>query len=131
MVARRQLQVEVVGPLIQRVRLSPLLGLLLQPFDIGVELATVDPPYPPATKLDPRQLTGSHERVGLRSADVQVRRDVLESEEAGFDTRGPATILSGFLHSRNRTIPMRRFLGFPVDCARLPLLAVNRPGRRG
>ena len=58
-------------------RPRPFLGLLVEPFDVGLELSLVDAPHSPATDLDRGELARSHERVDLRDADAQVGGNVL------------------------------------------------------
>ena len=66
-------------------RLRPRLGLLVESLEVGLELRPIYAPNPTAAKLDSRKVSGSNERVDLRHADVQVRRNVLEGQEPGLD----------------------------------------------
>ena len=66
-------------------RLSPRLGLLVESLDVALELLTVDPPHAAAADLDGRQLSRPDQGVHLRHAHAQIRRDVLQREEAGLD----------------------------------------------
>lgn len=64
---------------------SPRLGLFVEPFDIGLELLPVDPPYAPAPDLDRGELARPNERVDLRDADAQVGGNAVQRQEAGLD----------------------------------------------
>lgn len=57
--------------------LGPLLGFLVKPLDVLLQLPSVDAPYASAPDLDRRQLSGPHQRVHLGDADAQIDRHVL------------------------------------------------------
>lgn len=65
--------------------LSPRLGLLVEPFDVCLQLLPVDPPHAASADLYSGELSGSNERVHLGNAHAEVRGHVLEREEAGLD----------------------------------------------
>ena len=63
-------------------RQRPLAGLLEKPFDVDVELVAIDSPYAASAKLYCRQFPRAHQRVDLRSADIEVPGGLLEGIEA-------------------------------------------------
>jgi hypothetical protein len=65
--------------------LRPLLGLLVKPFHVGLELGAVHPPDTAASDLDGGELTGSDQGVDLGDAHRQVCGHVFKSEESGLD----------------------------------------------
>jgi hypothetical protein len=73
---------------VQRMRSGPLLGLVVEPFHVGLQLTFVDPPLTAAADLYGGELTGSDEGVSLGDAHVEVDRDVLEFQEPRLDSRG-------------------------------------------
>ena len=77
----------------------PLLGLLVQPLHVGLELAPIDTPDPTTPDLDGRKLTGANQRVHLRDADRQVNRHVVEGQKTrlylGSTIAGATGIRSG------------------------------------
>lgn len=83
--------------------LRPALGFLVEPLDVFLELASVDPPHPAAPDLDSGQLARTDQRVDLGDADAQVGGDVIQGEEARFDLghRGTiAVVRVGYLNLR-------------------------------
>jgi hypothetical protein len=76
--------------------LRPRLRLLMQPIHVRLELVSVYAPDASPPQFDRRQLPRSHQRVDLRDADVEVDRDILESEEARLDD-GPRRALIAVL----------------------------------
>jgi hypothetical protein len=88
--------------------LGPLLSLVVQPVDVGLELGLVDTPNAAPADLDRGQLARANERVDLRDADAQVGGDVLEREEAWLDGRlVPATSRAGFRAHAPKIAPCR------------------------
>ena len=79
--------------------LRPLLGLLVQPLHIGLELPPIDAPDPAAPDLDGWKLSGANQRVHLRDADRQVDRHIVEGQKARlylrFAIAGAAGLRSG------------------------------------
>lgn len=67
---------------------GPLLRLLVELIEVGVELSPIDPPDPPPTDLYRRQFARSNERIDLRNTHAQVGRDVFQGHEARLDGRG-------------------------------------------
>lgn len=65
--------------------LSPILGFLVQSFDIRLELSPIDSPNAPPSDLHGRQLARSNQGVDLRHADTEISGDVFQSEEARFN----------------------------------------------
>lgn len=57
--------------------LRPLLCLLVEAFDVGIELGPVHAPDTPPADLDGGELAGTNQRVDLRHAHRQVSRHVL------------------------------------------------------
>jgi hypothetical protein len=80
---------------------SPAAGLLVLAFDEGIELPPVDPPHPAAPYLDRRQVPGADEGIGLRNADVEVRRNVFEGEEPGFTAWLQGVVAGGAARPRH------------------------------
>ena len=79
--------------------------LLVHPLDVLLQLGRLDAPLQPTADLDGGQLTGAHERVGLRRRDVQHLGDVREGQEPRRHDRsvargGARTRLSTMLRSR-------------------------------
>jgi hypothetical protein len=62
---------------VERVIPGPSLGLVVEPLDVGLELALVDPPDAAAPDLDGGELARPDERVDLGDAHAQVGGDVL------------------------------------------------------
>ena len=71
-------------PGVQGVRAGPLAGLLVETFDVALQLAAIDPPDPPAPDLHGGQGSGPYQRVNLRNAHVEIDGDVLERHEPGL-----------------------------------------------
>jgi hypothetical protein len=69
-------------------RARALQRLTVQAFDVGIELPAVNSPHPPPSDLYRWKLAGTHERIDLRNADIEISGDVLEPEQARLDTRG-------------------------------------------
>ena len=67
--------------------LSPLLGLIMEPLDVGLELVAVNAPDAPASDLDRGQAPGPDQRVDLGNAHAQIRGDVLEGQEPRLHLR--------------------------------------------
>ena len=63
-------------------RQCPLAGLLEKPFDVDVELVPIDSPHASSAKLDGRQFPRAHQRVDLRSTDIEVPGRLFEGIEA-------------------------------------------------
>jgi len=72
--------------------LGPLLGFLVKPVDVVVQLAPVDAPHPTAPDLDRRQLAGANQAVDLGDAHAQKCRHLVEGEEALLDLGHRTTI---------------------------------------
>jgi hypothetical protein len=90
-------------------RFRPFMSLLVEAFDVGLELRLVDPPHASAPDLDGRKLAGANERVDLRNAHAQVGRDVLEREETRLDGRPvPAASRAGFRAHLAKIAPCKR-----------------------
>jgi hypothetical protein len=79
------------------VRLDEVARLRVHPLDVGLELTGLHPPLASSADLDGRQLTGSHQRVGLGRRDVQHLGDVGKLEEPrGLRHSGSVPVCSGF-----------------------------------
>lgn len=97
----------------------PLFGLAPEPIHVGVELAPVDPPDASTADLYPGQLIGTNQRVDLPDTDGEVRRNVIEGQQAGLDNR-PGVIGSsetGLAHG----LRLARMTFFTWFCRRLLL----------
>ena len=92
---------------VQRVLLRPGLGLFVQPFHVGLELPSIDPPDAAAPDLDRGEITRTDERVDLGDAHAEIRRHVVEGEKAGLYRRA----LRGAVLLRHR-------VKLPPDCDR-------------
>ena len=68
----------------------PFSGLIVESFDVCLELIAIDPPDAPAAYLDGGKSSGPHQRVHLRNAHAEIDRHVLEGHETGFHGRGLA-----------------------------------------
>jgi hypothetical protein len=123
----RESDLELGIALVQRMRLRPLPGLLLQPLDVRVELLPVDTPYTPAAELNPGQLSRANKRVGLRCAHVEVGGNVLKGEKPRLDA-GRRVALRGICHPSNATTRVSHLRDLPFGSDRLPPLA-PRPER--
>jgi len=71
---------------------GPLLGFLMKPVDVIVQLTPVDTPHTAAPDLDRRQLAGADQAVDLGDAHSQKCRHLVEGEEALFDLGHRTTI---------------------------------------
>lgn len=67
--------------------LRPLLGFLMKPLDVLIELVLVHPPDAAAADLDRRKLARPDQRIDLRNRDAQVSGHVFERDEARLDVR--------------------------------------------
>lgn len=76
---------------------------LVKAIDVCIEPLSVDPPDPPSSDLDGRQLARADEGVDLAHADIEESCDVGESKEAGLGD-GSACVFVG--HKAN--LPPRR-----------------------
>ena len=104
-------------------RADPLFGLGVEAFEIGLELALVDPPDAPAPKFYRGQLMASHQRVDLRDADVEVVSDLFQSHKAGCDT-GPLSAALRFAHSRS----LAKLASVWLDWRALASTDIGKPG---
>ena len=66
---------------------GPLLRVLMQSLQVGIELPPVHPPDPSAPDLDRGQITRADQGVDLWNAHAQVGRNVLQGHEARFYAR--------------------------------------------
>lgn len=73
---------------------DPVLGLLVEPFDIGLELVPVHSPYPAPADLDAGQLVRAHKGINLLDTDREIRRDVLQREKPRLERR-PRSFIPG------------------------------------
>jgi hypothetical protein len=80
---------------------SPVAGLFVLALDKGIELPTVHAPHTAAPELDGGEVTRSDEGVGLRNADAEVRRHVVERKETGFDPWLHPVIIRGVTRPRH------------------------------
>src|SRR3954451_4416409 len=62
-------------------RLDELAGLLVEPGDVVLELARLDPPLPAAADLDRLDVAAAHQRVDLGRGDVENLGDVGQLQE--------------------------------------------------
>src|SRR5262245_28074409 len=76
----RLVRLDRLIPLERVIRHEPL-GLGVHPLDVLLERALLDPPLPATADLDSRKITAAHERVRLRSRDVEDLGAVGEGEE--------------------------------------------------
>lgn len=103
---------------------SPLLGFLVQLFQVGVELTSVDPPDAPAADLDRRKGPRPDQRVDLGNTDAEIGRNILEGHEARLDIRRSA--LSG-LCALGRTLRGRHTLTIALGAIRYLDLTLFAP----
>jgi len=97
----------------------PLLGLLVEPFDVRLELLLVDAPHAAAPDLDGRQGPRANQRVGLRDADVQEGGYVVERQEARLDDDPlrwgvPSGDLGFSHHALKRSNPFGQSVDLPL-----------------
>jgi hypothetical protein len=82
---------------VQGVGLRPLVGLVMEPLDVGLELRFVHSPHTAAPDLDGRELAGANEGVDLGHADAEIGRNVFQGQETRLDgapstTTGPLAV---------------------------------------
>jgi hypothetical protein len=108
---------------IQRVGLGPLLGLLMEPLDIGLELPSIDPPDASAADLDRRKVARSDERIDLGHAHVEVIGDIFERHEPRFGSQARRESSTGVFHleheNNTRSLQIRDFK--PICCRLTPV----------
>jgi hypothetical protein len=101
---------------------GPLAGLLVKPRDVRLELLSVNPPLTAAANLYCRELAASDQRISLRHAHVQIRSDVLESQEARLDGGAAPALRAVVSHNApngNDSTRLGRSLGFSPVWPRL------------
>lgn len=94
--------------------LRPLLGFLVEPLDVLLQLPSIDTPHAPAPDLDRRQLAGAHERINLGNADTQIGRHIVQSQKARLDLGHSRTIAAdgdGYLNLRTFALVWRALAG--------------------
>ncbi len=97
---------------------SPRLGLTMQALDVFLKSFPVHTPDTTAPDLDCGQFARSHEGVGLLTADVEVRGNVVEREKTRF---ARAIFGLGSADHRPRLTP-RSPVSFPLA----PFVSISR-----
>jgi hypothetical protein len=110
--------------LVQRMRLRPPLGFLLESLDVGIEFFPVDAPHAAAPELDPGQLSRTNKRVGLRRAHVEIRSNVLKGEQTRLDGRRRLVTFRRICHPSKATTRRRHLPDLPLGSGRLTPLAM-------
>lgn len=117
---------------VQGMGLRPLSRLFFEVFEVGVELAFVDPPHTAPPYLDRGELARADEGVDLGYRNAQITRDVLQTEVAGLKNR--SVVGSGILRHVGSIALQERFdkdlPSFACGRARDLALALPCPGPR-
>lgn len=105
---------------IEGVSFCPLLGFLMKPFDVGLELCPIDPPNAAASYLDRRETPGSNERIDLRAAHIKKLSNIFKSHEArlGRASSGSRHALTsrGRTHTQESSTRWCQIPGFETIC---------------
>ena len=109
---------------IQRVSLRPFVGLMVEAFDVRLELQAIDPPDAPTPDLDRGELTRPHQRIDLGDAHVEVVGHVFKRHEPRFSPESPRAGGGSVVHFVGKdSTRSPRILDLDSVCARLVPLA--------
>ena len=67
--------------------LGPLLSVLMEFVEVGIQLIPIYPPHAPASQLDGGKAARADQGIDLRNAHAQIVGHVFEREESGLQGR--------------------------------------------